>query len=37
MSFSSYSYREPEVPAAVWADLETQLHNVTGDNEGRRA
>lgn len=36
MSFSRYSYRELDVPPAVWADLETQLNDVTAENEGRK-
>lgn len=28
MSFSKYSYRQPDVPPAVWSDLEPQLSEV---------
>lgn len=35
MSFNKYSYRELDVPPAVWADLETQRNDVTGENVRR--
>lgn len=36
MSSRRFSYVEPEVPPAVWEDLEMQLNEVTEENERRK-